>query len=623
MKKNSIFILIFLLFASLVTGAQEVPEESNEAFLQATDSVQQKLEESIEELNRLRERVAAEKIPLSSELSTLESELEEVRAEYQQTTRTLDSRTLDLTNLRNEIESRKEEATFLSNLLGQYIRNFESRLHIAEIQLYQDSLEEARLAPENSNLSKQEVYQAQSELLTVSLDRLNDILGGFRFDGTAVNTEGIVKNGTFVMIGPAAIFRSEDSEDVGTVQQRLGSLEPTIIAFNAPEDTEAAAELVVRGEGYFPLDPTLGNAHKVESTEETLLEHVQKGGVVMYPIFALAAAALLVALVKWFGMILIRKPSQKRINSLLKSVSEYDKEAAEQKAKKMSKAEVSAANDFVSWFFGGVIFGVVVFVVIYFQRWFFPGALVGTRLSFIDEIPSGVGFWLRGTGFALVAGVASGAVGVVWGLVRFVLQFLFGYSPIGRMLQVGVEHIEEPRDLIEEVMYERVMETRLKLERFLPFIAISAASAPLLGLLGTVTGIIETFKLITVFGSGDVKTLSGGISEALITTEFGLIVAIPSLLLHAFLSRRVRSIINQMEQAAVSFANQVSKTHYKKTNVIREADNPTEITVNDVEDSRKPEEESTDDEKPGGNGCKKQDQPKQPMPTETDQPVTT
>jgi hypothetical protein len=77
-----------------------------------------------------------------------------------------------------------------------------------------------------------------------------------------------------------------------------------------------------------------------------------------------------------------------------------------------------------------------------------------------------------------------------------------------------------------------------------------------------VTGIINTFKLITVFGSGDVKTLSGGISEALITTEFGLIVAIPSLLLHSFLSRKARGIVGRLEAAAVALVNQVAKTPF-------------------------------------------------------------
>jgi CBS domain-containing protein len=113
-------------------------------------------------------------------------------------------------------------------------------------------------------------------------------------------------------------------------------------------------------------------------------------------------------------------------------------------------------------------------------------------------------------------------------------------------------------------MYEKILTAKMHLQSLLPFIAITAAAAPLLGLLGTVTGIITTFKMITVFGSGDVKTLSGGISEALITTMFGLIVAIPSLLLHAFLSRKARSILARMEKTAISFVNQINKTPYEQ-----------------------------------------------------------
>jgi biopolymer transport protein ExbB len=77
----------------------------------------------------------------------------------------------------------------------------------------------------------------------------------------------------------------------------------------------------------------------------------------------------------------------------------------------------------------------------------------------------------------------------------------------------------------------------------------------MLGLLGTVTGMINTFKMITVFGSGDPKLLSTGISEALITTEYGLIIAVPTLLVHAVLSRKVRGVIASMERNAVGFIN--------------------------------------------------------------------
>jgi biopolymer transport protein ExbB len=463
--------VIFILSVSPVLQAQDQSEAEEGSFDSAFEVLQRQLEESVAELSTLREQMAEEKIPLSRELSDLEAELVKVRVDYQKTSRLLDSRTLDLANLRSEIESRNEEATYLSNLFSEYIRNFESRLHIAEIHRYEETLEAAKLAPENSNLSQQEVYDRQAELVAASLDRLHDALGGTRFEGTAVDSSGLVNPGTFVLVGPAAVFRSADGQSVGTAEQRLGSLEPAGIEFGNPEDSLAAARIVTNKVGHFPLDPTLGNAHKIEATQESLWDHIQAGGPVMVPIFVLAGAALLVALYKWVGLAFLRKPSKKQVNALLDAVDRHDEEAVKQKV----------------------------------------GAIKG---------------------------------------------------PAGRMLAVGVKHIKEPRELIEEVMYETVLTTRLSLNRLLPFIAICAASAPLLGLLGTVTGIINTFKLITVFGSGDVKTLSGGISEALITTEFGLIVAIPSLLLHAFLSRKARGVIGQMEIVAVSFVNQVSKSAF-------------------------------------------------------------
>jgi len=464
-------LLIFALTAHAQRNGAEPAQDNARSFAQASADAERRLQASLEKLAELRERISAEKIPLSRKLNELERELMDVRQQYQETTRLLDSRTLDLSNLRNEIESREEEAAYLSNLLSEYIRNFESRLHIAELQRYEDALEAAKLAPENSHLSDRKIYETQASLVATSLARLHDIVGGTRFEGTAVDEGGIVRPGTFAMIGPAALFQSDDGAHVGTVEQRLGSLEPAVVAFELPEHAQSAAQVVDGTGGRFPFDPTLGNAHVIATTKDSLWEHVQKGGPVMIPIFALAAAAFLVALYKWIALTLVRKPSKKQIRGLLDALRMHDKEAAKKNAHAIK-------------------------------------------------------------------------------------------GPAGKMLTTGMEHLGEPRDLIEEVMYEKVLEARLKLQRFLPFIAVSASAAPLLGLLGTVTGIINTFKLITVFGTGDVKTLSGGISEALVTTEFGLIVAIPSLLLYAFLSRKARGIIDEMEKAAVSFSNTVSKTKY-------------------------------------------------------------
>jgi biopolymer transport protein ExbB len=126
----------------------------------------------------------------------------------------------------------------------------------------------------------------------------------------------------------------------------------------------------------------------------------------------------------------------------------------------------------------------------------------------------------------------------------------------GRELLLGVIDAHgESRLVREEIFYERLLAIRPVLERFLPFIAITAAAAPLLGLLGTVTGMIKTFNLITLFGTGDAKSLSSGISEALITTELGLCVAIPALIVHGLLVRKVKHKLGQLEQTAIGILN--------------------------------------------------------------------
>jgi biopolymer transport protein ExbB len=112
----------------------------------------------------------------------------------------------------------------------------------------------------------------------------------------------------------------------------------------------------------------------------------------------------------------------------------------------------------------------------------------------------------------------------------------------------------QTREERDDRLYAALLTQRNRLERWLGAIAMTASVAPLLGLLGTVSGMITTFKAMTLFGAGDPSVVSGGISEALITTELGLVVAIPALLAHALMSRKVKSYFAQLENDAVQLS---------------------------------------------------------------------
>ncbi len=127
--------------------------------------------------------------------------------------------------------------------------------------------------------------------------------------------------------------------------------------------------------------------------------------------------------------------------------------------------------------------------------------------------------------------------------------------PAGSVLKRAIRMDSSSANDVEEALYEEYLRAMPPLERGLPLIAIASATAPLLGLLGTVTGMIHTFSLINIFGTGDAKSLSSGIAEALVTTEFGLVVAIPALILHALLSRKISGIRTTTEMTSIAYVN--------------------------------------------------------------------
>jgi len=133
-------------------------------------------------------------------------------------------------------------------------------------------------------------------------------------------------------------------------------------------------------------------------------------------------------------------------------------------------------------------------------------------------------------------------------------------NPLGRVLLAAGDSNERDIDAIELLLDEAILRETPALQRGLGLLKLLAAVAPLLGLLGTVTGMILTFQSITLFGSGDPKLMAGGISQALVTTVLGLVVAIPLLFSHTLLSSRSRTLIQILdEQSAGLIASQVSR----------------------------------------------------------------
>ena len=137
------------------------------------------------------------------------------------------------------------------------------------------------------------------------------------------------------------------------------------------------------------------------------------------------------------------------------------------------------------------------------------------------------------------------------------LQRLHQSSPLGQMLATGLANRDQPREIIKESIEDVGRHAVHELERYLSPLGTIAAISPLLGLLGTVIGMIKVFAAITANGVGNPGVLAGGISEALITTAAGLGVAIPSLIAYRYLRARVDELVVQMEKETIKFMETV------------------------------------------------------------------
>ena len=138
-------------------------------------------------------------------------------------------------------------------------------------------------------------------------------------------------------------------------------------------------------------------------------------------------------------------------------------------------------------------------------------------------------------------------------------------SPLGQILAAGLASRQQDRATMKEAVEDTGRHVVHELEHYLNTLGSIAAVTPLLGLLGTVTGMIHTFGALTSGGAGDPAALAGGISEALITTAAGLMVAIPSLIAYRYLRGRVDTLIVQMEKEAIALVEALQRKQFVDT----------------------------------------------------------
>jgi biopolymer transport protein ExbB len=429
----------------------------------AVIQVQSDIERDIEVLNALRAEIAIERRPLATRLETLQSTVKARRAEVERIRRLRRQGEEEQAALEAEAMAVEEECRYLISLFTEYGRAMETRVGAAGAARLVE-----RLRPVQAALTEKDNFEdlgdAIGRLLDLSAESNDERLGGSLFDGVALDANGIEHTGRFAVIGPIAYFAPDGDGPVGLAVTQFGATQPTVYDRFAESVPIAIRNLVDGRMAQVPVDVTEGDAIRVEDARPTLVEHVKKGGFVMYPLLAVALASLLLAIWKAIELGNVRVRPGRQLDAVMTAIRQGDIETARKETARIKR-------------------------------------------------------------------------------------------PLRSLVEEAIEHRASPRDHLEEIMHEHVLTSLPWLERNLGTLAVLGGIAPLLGLLGTVTGMIHTFQLVTIFGSGDAKLLSGGISEALVTTETGLVIAIPVLLVHAFLARRARSILGALESIAVTIVN--------------------------------------------------------------------
>ncbi|WP_435275752.1 MotA/TolQ/ExbB proton channel family protein [Psychrobium sp. nBUS_13] len=392
-------------------------------------------------LNKTQSNIAKQSAQLNRQTHDAEQAVVSLRKKTSAARRLMDEQTLSLTTLEKRLATWQQQDTYQRNLLARFSQQ-------------QKMPQSTGDAFSNESLAT----------LSSAFNRLRSHLNPQWQTTSVVAQDGAIKPLSTLAIGPVSWFIDQTNQQAGFLAHEPTMTKQGLLLGN---DEFKQLNLLAKGQqAQISFDPTLTRALKIAQSQESVVSHVEKGGIWVLPIIAFGIFALLISLAK--GAQLIRLPT------LLPALAE--------------------------------------------------------RLSHID-----------GNDASQLNQFAEQVKGMQRQLIDITLK-----SPPGQQ-----------RD---DQLFSALLMQKHTLEYWLGAIAITAAVSPLLGLLGTVSGMIETFKLMTLFGAGDASAVSGGISEALVTTELGLVVAIPALLMHALLSRKVKTYYGGLESCAVQLSQTSTKS---------------------------------------------------------------
>jgi biopolymer transport protein ExbB len=455
---NTRYLPLLLSAFVLATGLR-AQETFDDAMKRATADYAGRLQKAADELNATRTRIANEKAPLLQQMRSAEDRIVTAESEIDRLETNKADSTEERRRLLSDLDAIRKNTTYIGTLAHDGLAAYSESLSPGEGQFLSDPVQALGQKLDDAGGASGVAALDVGDYL---LERTRRALGGYTAAGSSlVDGSNEVFKGTFAFVGPETFFMADQGGAVGTVRPRAGSVYPVTYVLQSWNAAEAAAFFQGKP-GSIVADASGGKALRLKETRGTIIEHIQKGGLVAYAIIGVGILALMMIVQKAVDLGKLSVDTPAAIRDCLAKVASGQKAEAETSVKALKPA-------------------------------------------------------------------------------------------VRELYTVGLQFVSAPKEVLEEHLQSVLLRQRLHFERRLSLLSVIATAAPLMGLLGTVVGMVKTFALITVFGTGNAGKLASGISEVLIATELGLVVAIPTLIAHGFLAHRIQRNLSLLEKNALDF----------------------------------------------------------------------